>query len=74
MIIAMGILNGFNGQMMENTINTSIGHIAIRKSGYGDDMKIEKNFKVSRNIIDGKCRAKYWRKPILHNNSSDALA
>ncbi len=59
MIIAMGIMNGFNGQMVENTINTSIGHIAIRKSGYGDDMKIGKNFAVSSNIIDGITRAKH---------------
>jgi ABC-type lipoprotein release transport system permease subunit len=44
MIISIALMNGFNTQMVENTINTSLGHVAIHRSGYQDNMKLEKNF------------------------------
>lgn len=44
MILSMGIMNGFNIQMVENTIGTSLGHIAIHRRGWQDDMKLSLNF------------------------------
>jgi ABC-type lipoprotein release transport system permease subunit len=44
MIISVGFLNGMTIQMVENTISTSLGHIAIHKKGYQDNMKLEYNF------------------------------
>ncbi len=44
MIFSAGFMNGMNGQMVENTINTSIGHMAIHEAGFQDNMKIEYRF------------------------------
>jgi len=51
MILSMGVMNGFNNQMVENTIKTSLGHIAVHKSGFQDDMKMKYNFRLSPKII-----------------------
>ena len=44
MIISVAFINGMTIQMVENTISTSLGHIAIHHRGYQDSMKIEYNF------------------------------
>jgi ABC-type lipoprotein release transport system permease subunit len=44
MIFTMGIMNGFNVQMVENTIRTSLGHVAIHEKGFQDNMKLEFRF------------------------------
>ncbi len=45
MIASMGLMNGFNRQLVENTISTSLGHIAIHEKGFQDNMKLEYKFK-----------------------------
>ncbi len=52
MILSMAIMNGFNIQMVENTIKTSLGHIAIHEKGFQDNMKLKYNFKMSASIIN----------------------
>jgi ABC-type lipoprotein release transport system permease subunit len=44
MMFSMAIMNGFNRQMLENTINTSLGHVAIHKKGFFNDMKLALSF------------------------------
>jgi putative ABC transport system permease protein len=44
MMLSMGVMNGFNVQMVENTIRTSLGHVAIHAKGFQDTMKLEYNF------------------------------
>ncbi len=44
MIVSIGFMNGMTVQMVENTINTTLGHIAIHKKGYQESMKLEYNF------------------------------
>jgi putative ABC transport system permease protein len=44
MMTCVGFMNGFNVQLVENTISTSLGHIAIHKAGFQNDMKLEYNF------------------------------
>lgn len=44
MMFSMAIMNGFNMQMLENTINTSLGHVAIHKKGFFNDMNIALSF------------------------------
>ena len=50
MIITMGFMNGLNNQMVDNTIRTSLGHIAIHKKGFQNDMKLATNFKPVESI------------------------
>lgn len=68
MIFSMGFMNGMNQQMVENTINTSLGHIAIHQKGFQDSLKLQYNFnateeiykkiKENENIIDFAPRVK----------------
>ncbi len=51
MILSMGLMNGFNSQMVENTISTSLGHAAIHKNGFRDSMKLELNFAMDAKTI-----------------------
>ncbi|MGB4270234.1 MAG: ABC transporter permease [Spirochaetota bacterium] len=44
MMFSMAIMNGFNRQMLENTINTSLGHVAIHKKGFFNDMNLSLSF------------------------------
>ncbi|MCP4351723.1 MAG: ABC transporter permease [Desulfobacterales bacterium] len=44
MLLSMGILNGMNNQMVENTIRTSLGHISVHQKGFQDDMKLQNSF------------------------------
>jgi len=52
MILSMGIMNGMNNQMVENTIKTSLGHIAIHRKGFQDDMKLTYHFTPNRRMIE----------------------
>lgn len=51
LIASEGFINGLNNQMIENNIKTSLGHIAIHKKGYNDDMKIQRNFYPDTDIM-----------------------
>lgn len=51
MILSMGFMNGMNGQMVENTIRTSLGHIALHRRGFQDTMKLRYNFRPTDAII-----------------------
>ena len=51
MILSMGIMNGMNNQAIENTIRTALGHIAIHRKGFHEDMKIAHNFKSTDRIM-----------------------
>jgi ABC-type lipoprotein release transport system permease subunit len=51
MIISMSLMNGFNNQMVENTISTSLGHAAIHKKGFQDSMKLELNFTANAKTL-----------------------
>jgi ABC-type lipoprotein release transport system permease subunit len=44
MIFSIGFMNGMTVQMVENTINTTLGHIAVHGKGYQEAMKLEFNF------------------------------
>ncbi len=44
MMLSMGVMNGFNIQMVENTISTSLGHVAVHARGFQDNMKLEYRF------------------------------
>lgn len=50
MLFSMGIMNGMNNQMVENTISTSLGHISIHRKGFQDDMKLQNSFVPSKEI------------------------
>jgi putative ABC transport system permease protein len=52
MILSMGVMNGMNNQMVENTIKTSLGHIAIHRKGFQDDMKLQYHFTPEAKIIE----------------------
>ncbi len=52
MILSMGVMNGMNNQMVENTIKTSLGHISIHQKGFQDDMKLEYHFMPETRIIE----------------------
>jgi ABC-type lipoprotein release transport system permease subunit len=56
MMTCVGFINGFNVQLVDNTINTSLGHIAIHKAGFQNDMKLEYNFRAdgALNNVIGK--------------------
>lgn len=44
MLLSMGIMNGMNNQMVENTISTSLGHISVHRKGFQEDMKLKNSF------------------------------
>jgi len=50
MLVSMGIMNGMNYQMVENTISTSLGHISIHRRGFQDDMKLQNSFVPSAEL------------------------
>lgn len=51
MILSVGIMNGFNVQMVENTIGTSLGHISIHHKGWQDEMKLALHFIPSPSLM-----------------------
>ncbi len=52
MILSMAFINGMNEQMVENTISTSLGHVAIHGFGYQKNMKLQNSFSPGRDISD----------------------
>ena len=44
MLLQIGIMNGMMTQMLDNNISTKLGHIAITRKGFIDNMKMESNF------------------------------
>jgi ABC-type lipoprotein release transport system permease subunit len=50
-IVDMSIMNGLGNQLIENNIKTALGHIAIHRKGFHDDMKLKYNFSPSEKII-----------------------
>ncbi len=44
MILAVGFMNGVMQQLVENAINTSLGHVAVHRKGFQDSMKVELSF------------------------------
>lgn len=53
MLISMALVNGMNYQMIDNTISTSLGHVAIHKKGFDDNMKISYSFNADSGIYEG---------------------
>lgn len=51
MIFSMGFMNGMNAQMVENTISTSLGHIAIHMEGFHENMKLERHFTANDEVL-----------------------
>ena len=52
MIFSIGFMNGMNIQAVENTISTSLGHIAIHSDGFQENMKLQYNFKPDKLIYE----------------------
>ena len=50
MILSVGIMNGMNNQMVENTIRTSLGHVSIQHRGFQEDMSLENSFTPPDNL------------------------
>ncbi len=51
MIFSAAFMNGMNNQMVENTISTSLGHIAIHTKGFQANMKLEYNFEPGPGLL-----------------------
>ncbi len=51
MLVSMAFMNSLGAQMIDNTISTSIGHIAIHKKGFQENAKLELNFNPDKKII-----------------------
>lgn len=50
-IVTMAFINGINGQMVDNTLSTSLGHIAIHRKGFQENMNIKKSFTADQRIF-----------------------
>ena len=50
MILSMSIINGGMSQVIDNTINMTLGHISIQKKGFQDNMKLKFSFTPPENI------------------------
>ncbi len=62
MIFSMSFMNGINQQMIENTINTSLGHIAIHRKGFQDTLKLKYNFSADNKLHKILSEAKETKK------------
>ena len=51
MMFSMALMNGLNNQMVENTISTSLGHIAVQRTGFQDDMKLQNSLDLSETVL-----------------------
>ncbi len=51
MLLSMAFTNSLGAQMIDNTISTSIGHIAVHAKGFQDNGKLEFNFNPDKTII-----------------------
>ncbi len=52
LVLAVGFMNGVMRQLVENTINTSLGHVAVHRKGFHDSMKVELCFMPERSVLD----------------------
>lgn len=52
MLFSMGIMNGMNEQIVENTIRTSLGHLSIHEKGFLEDMKLSHAFVPPKGLLD----------------------
>ncbi len=52
MMFTDGFMNGMNMQMVENTISTSLGHVAVHRKGFQDNMKLEYNFSADQKMLE----------------------
>jgi ABC-type lipoprotein release transport system permease subunit len=59
MLFAAGFMNSMTKQMVDNTISTSLGHTAIHKKGFQDNMKLKYNFEYSEKIKESLKKNKY---------------
>ncbi len=50
-LFIVSIMNGVGTQVIDNTISTSIGHIAIHKKGFQENGKLEFNFNPDKEIM-----------------------
>jgi len=44
MIMLTGFMNGLTQQMVDNTINTALGHVTLHRKGFRNNIKLEKSF------------------------------
>jgi putative ABC transport system permease protein len=51
MFFALGIMNGIIAQMLDNSISTKLGHVAITGKGFFNNMRIENNFHPDEKIL-----------------------
>ena len=52
MLFSMAFMNGFMVQMVDNNIETALGHIAIHEKGYQNNPKLKANFNAEKSIIN----------------------
>ncbi|MBP7734617.1 MAG: ABC transporter permease [Spirochaetes bacterium] len=52
MLLQIALMNGMMSQMLDNNISTKLGHIAVSKKGFFNDMKLESNFYPDPRILD----------------------
>ena len=57
LILLTGFINGMMVQMVDNTINTALGHVAIHRKGFRTNIKLEYRFIPERRIIAAIGRA-----------------
>ena len=51
MMFALGLMNGIISQMLDNSISTKLGHVAIHKKGFFENMKLVTNFYPDQHIL-----------------------
>ncbi len=51
-LLTIGFMNGMISQLVDNTIRTSLGHVAVHEKGYFDNMKIETNFAPDKKLFE----------------------
>lgn len=49
-LFSIGIMNGMNNQMVENTISTSLGHVSVQHKAFPDDMKLIHSFPLEEDL------------------------
>jgi putative ABC transport system permease protein len=52
MVLSAALMNGMNNQMVENTISTSLGHVAVHRKGFFEFMKLRYSFTPEREIVE----------------------
>lgn len=52
MFFMMGLMNGMNYQMLDNTISTSLGHVSVHKENFMDNVKPSYSFKPGKDFME----------------------